>query len=184
MQNPHNPAITDAQQAAPNLLNYRLPPNAIRPGSYASTIYSESALGTGVTGFNQVMMQQAEHFDPFIQKALIDQPRFWYERIPRGAFPNFQGSEHETRIFRGGLTEYAGIGAWQAINPLPTTLNNPCGSGSYTTPKYAWERLQWSGFKRYWGSDPICSESLRFVDQAIQQLAWILEVGSGKTVEV
>ena len=31
MLNPHTPAITDGQQAAPNLLNYRVGPNAAIP---------------------------------------------------------------------------------------------------------------------------------------------------------
>lgn len=165
--------LTGAQISA---LNYRQPANAVIPGSYPSSIYSTETLG--VAGFNQIMMQQAENFDPFIQISLISQPRFWHDRIPRGAFPNFEGAEKETRIFRGGLTEYAGIGAWKAIDPNPTTLNNPCATGPYATMKYAWERLQWSGFSRRWGSDPICSESLRFVNQATQQLAWILQAGA------
>lgn len=165
--------LTGAQISA---LNYRQPANAVIPGSYPSSIYSTETLG--VAGFNQVMMQQAENFDPFIQISLINQPRFWHDRIPRGAFPNFEGAEKETRIFRGGLTEYAGIGAWKAIDPNPTTLNNPCATGPYATMKYAWERLQWSGFSRRWGSDAICSESLRFVNQATQQLAWILQAGA------
>ena len=179
MLNPHTPAITTDQQAAPNMLNYRVPTGVTIPGAYSNSIYTENAtLGSGITGFNQVMMQQAEHFDPFIQRSLIDQPRFWYDRIPRGAYPNFRGAEQETRIFRGGLVKYAGIGDWSAFDPLPSATNNPCGTGAYVTPKYAWERLQWSGFFTRWGSDPICRDMLRFVDQAIQQLAWILEVNA------
>jgi hypothetical protein len=163
-------------------LNMRIPANAVTPGSYPSSVYTNSALG--VAGFNQIMMQQAENFDPFIQISLISQPRFWHDRIPRGAFPNFEGYEKETRIFRGGLTEYAGIGAWKAIDPNPTTLNNPCATGPYATMKYAWERLQWSGFSRRWGSDPICSESLRFVNQVTQQLAWTLQAGAEYGVSI
>lgn len=184
MLNPYTPAITDAQQAAPNMLNYRVPTGVTIPGAYSNSIYTEGALGAGITGFNQVMMQQAEHFDPFIQRSLIDQPRFWYDRIPRGAYPNFSGVEQETRIFRGGLVKYAGTGEWRQIDPMPSATNNPCGTGSYVTPKYAWERLQWTGFKTYWGSDPICSENLRFVDQAIQQLAWILETGADYGISI
>lgn len=167
--------LTGAQISA---LNYRAPANAVYPpnATYPTSVYTNSNLG--VAGFNQIMMQQAENFDPFIQQSLISQPRFWYDRIPRGAYENFQGSEKETRIFRGGLVDYAGIGDWKAINPNPTSLNNPCANGPYATMKYAWERLQWSGFSRRWGSDPICSESLRFVTEAAKQLAWILEAGA------
>lgn len=179
--------ISDAQQAAPNLLNYRVGSNAAIPGSYSNSIYTAGTFGTVgafTQGLNQVMMQQAEHFDKFIQQDLIEHPRFWYDRIPRGAYPNFQGVEQETRIFRGGLVKYAGIDNWTAFDPVPSATNNPCAVGGYTTPKYAWERLQWSGFYTRWGSDPICLESLRFVDQAIQQLAWILEVGADYGISI
>lgn len=172
--------LTGAQISA---LNYRAPANAVTPGAYPTSVYSNSTT-LGVAGFNQIMMQQAEHFEPFIQLSLIDQPRFWHDRIPRGAYANFQGHEKETRIFRGGLVDYAGIGDWKAINPNPTTLNNPCATGPYATKGYAWERLQWSGFSRRWGSDPICSESLRFVDQAVEQLAWILQTGADQGVAI
>ena len=77
--------ITDPQQAAPNMLNYRVGSNAAIPGSYSNSIYTAGTFGTTsafTQGFNQVMMQQAEHFDPFIQRSLIEQPRFWYDRIP------------------------------------------------------------------------------------------------------
>jgi len=145
------------------------------PGSYTN---GAPGIDGDVGGFNQLMSQLAEHFDPFIQRALISQPRFWYNMIPRGAFPNFEGYAKETRIFRGGLEHYAGLQDWNAIDPEPTDSNNPCETGAYTTPDYAWEHLSWDGYKRYWGSDPICSESLRFVDRAMEQLSWILQVGA------
>ena len=145
------------------------------PGSYTT---GAPGIDGDVGGFNQLMFQLAEHFDPFIQRALISQPRFWYSMIPRGAFPNFEGYQKETRIFRGGLEHYAGLQEWNAIDPEPSDTNNPCATGAYTTPAYASERLTWSGYKRYWGSDPICSESLRFVDRAMEQLSWILQVGA------
>jgi len=181
------PPVSGAQTIIPNsanLVNYRVGPAAAIPGSYAGTVYTESAAGAGVTGFNQVMMQMAEHWDPFLQKKLIEQPSFWYNRIPRGSFPNFMGTEHETRIFRGGLVEYAGLGKWAQIDPMPTVSNNPCKLGSYDTPSYTWDRLTWNGFYRYWGSDPICLNSLRYVDQAVTQLAWILEASSDYGISI
>ena len=45
-------------------------------GSPGAGLYS-SSVNQAVAGFNQVMMKQAEHFDPFIQKSLIAHPRFW-----------------------------------------------------------------------------------------------------------
>ena len=141
-------------------------------GTYTTTIPQ------AIAGFNQVMMKKAEVFDPFVQKSLIANPRFWYNMIPRGAFPNFNGYQHETRIFRGGLEHYAGLADWSAIDPNATAQNNPCKTGTYTVPHYAWERLQWSGFQRWWGSDPICLKQLQYIELAAQQLAWILQVGA------
>lgn len=141
-------------------------------GTYTTTIPQ------AIAGFNQVMMKKAERFDPFVQKSLIANPRFWYNMIPRGAFPNFNGYQHETRIFRGGLEHYAGLADWSAIDPNATDSNNPCKTGTYTVPHYAWERLQWSGFQRWWGSDPICLKQLQYLELAAQQLAWILQVGA------
>jgi len=100
-------------------------------GTYTTTVPQ------AIAGFNQVMMKKAEVFDPFVQKSLIANPRFWYNMIPRGAFPNFNGYQHETRIFRGGLEHYAGLADWTAIDPNATDSNNPCKTGTYTVPHYA-----------------------------------------------
>ncbi len=149
------------------------------PGTYTTTIPNDQ-----VAYFNQAMMIQVEHFDPFIQRSLIEQPSFWYNLIPRGAFPNFQGSKKETRIYRGGPVHYAGLGDWVDIDPVPRVAvggdpaYNPCKTGNYTTMGYAYERLEWGGKKRYWGSDPVCLEQLRFVDSATEQLSWILQSGA------
>jgi hypothetical protein len=155
-----------------NGLNLRVGEDAVLGGTYTTSVPQAYA------GFNQVMMRLAEVFDPFIQKSLIAHPKFWYNVIARGAFPNFNGTEHETRIFRGGLQHYAGLSDWSAVNPNPTESNNPCVPGGYTTPTYAWERLQWSGFTRRWGSDPMCLNDLKYVQRAQEQLAWILQVGA------
>lgn len=139
------------------------------PSSYATGV------NQGYAGFNQVMMKFAENFDPFIQRAQIAHPRHWLNVIPRGAFPNFSGYVHETRIFRGGLQHYAGLNMWSDVNPVSSSTNNPCAKGAFTTPGYAWERLQWSGKNTYWGSDPICVKTLQYVQEAQQQLSWILQ---------
>ena len=128
------------------------------------------------TGWNQELMKLAEVFEPFIQKSLLANPRFWYNIIPRGAFPNFNGTERETRIFRGGLQHYAGLQDWDAISSDPDTVT--AVPGGYTTPSYAWEKLNWSGFKRRWGSDPVNLDTMKYVQRAQEQLAWILQVGA------
>jgi hypothetical protein len=155
-----------------NTLNVQVGANAVIPGVYTSTV------NQAVTAFNQVMMKYAEYFDPFIQAALIESPRHWYNVIRRGVFPNFSGTTHETRVFRGGLQKYAGLDEWADINPNPTSGNNPCVRGAYNTVSYAWERFQWSGKVAYWGSDPICVDSIQYTPQGIEQLAWILQVGA------
>lgn len=164
--------ISDLQQASPNLLNVQSFPDAVSPGTYTSGV------NHAITGFNQVMMKHAEVFDPFIQASLITQPRHWLNVIPRGAYPNFQGVTHETRVFRGGLQHYAGLSGWSQIDPVPTSTNNPCAAGAFDTAAYAWERFEWTGYQAYWGSDPICVTSLQYTQQAQEQLAWILQVGA------
>ena len=124
------------------------------------------------------MMELAQHFDPMIQISVLDQPRWWHDRIPRGAYTLFNGVTHETRIYRGGLMKYAGLSQWKDINPVPSTTNNPCAALPYETYKYGWEALSWSGKKAAWGSDPICLDMFKFFTQAMQQLSWILTTGA------
>lgn len=170
--------ITDPQQASPNTLNVQAFPNATIPGAYST------AVNHAIAGFNQVMMKHAEVFDPFIQASLITQPRHWLNVIPRGAFPNFNGITHETRVFRGGLEHYAGLSEWAQINPTPSTTNNPSIGGGFNTVAYAWERFEWTGYQTYWGSDPISVDSLQYTQQAQEQLAWILQVGANYGISI
>jgi len=170
--------ISDAQQAAPNTLNVQAFPNATIPGVYTTPV------NHAIAGFNQVMMKHAEVFDPFIQLSLITQPRHWLNVIPRGAFPNFNGVTHETRVFRGGLQHYAGLSEWSQIDPIPTNTNNPSIGGGFSTVSYAWERFEWTGYQTYWGSDPISVDSMQYTQQAQEQLAWILQVGADYGISI
>lgn len=142
----------------------------------AGTLPATHATSAPQTGWNQEMMKLAEVFDPFIQQSLITQPRFWYNVIPRGSFPNFNGVEQETRIFRGGLQHYAGLQDWDTISADPDDAT--CVPGGYTVPSYTWEKLAWTGYKRRWGSDPVCMDTMKYVQRAQEQLAWILQVGA------
>jgi hypothetical protein len=135
-------------------------------------------------GYNQFMMQLSQHFDPMMQIDAMTHPRWWYNRVPRSSYKLFDGTEHETRIFRGGLYSYAGLSDWQAINPTPSATNDPCSSLPYTTAKYGWESLKWTGMRRAWGSDPICLDMFKYFDQAQQQLAWILSVGAQEGIQI
>ena len=129
-------------------------------------------------GFNQLLLNLPPTFEKLIQQEVLARPRFWHDRIPRGAFKLFNGTTGETNIFRGALYKFAGLDEWQDIDPVPTTTNNPCASGSYDTIKYGWERLMWSGKKAYWGSDPICLDALKFSVRVQEQLAMILSAGA------
>lgn len=129
-------------------------------------------------GFNHLLLNLPPTFEKLIQQEVLARPRFWHDRIPRGAFQLFNGTTGETNIFRGALYKFAGLDEWTDINPVPTAQNNPCASGQYDTIKYGWERLVWSGKKAYWGSDPICLDSLKFSVKVQEQLAMILSAGA------
>lgn len=135
-------------------------------------------------GYNQFLWEMTTHFDPMMQRDDMEHPRWWYNRIPRTAYKLFDGTVHETRIFRGGLYSYAGLSRWKEIDPVPTPTNDPCASLPFTTVKYGWESLKWTGRKTAWGSDPICLDMFKYLDQAMQQLAWILDVGSQEGIQI
>lgn len=135
-------------------------------------------------GFNQLLLDLPQQFEKMIQSSVTAHPRWWHDRIPRGAYQLFNGTVQETRIFRGGLLKYAGLSGWSDIDPVPSATNNPCGTGDYETTKYGWEALQWSGKKAYWGSDPICLDSLKFSVRVQEQLAWIIEAGAEQGIQM
>ncbi len=139
--------------------------------------------GTNYAGLNQYMQRYAEYFDPFIQKDTIANPNWWKDRIARGAFPFFRGLTAETRIFRGGLPHFAGLSDWNVITDNPA--DGVCGADDYRTYSYAWERLTWYGYRRTWGSEPICIRTLMYTPDAQQQLAWILQTGAdfGRSIQ-
>ena len=127
--------------------------------------------------YNQMLMTYAQNFDVFTQRKEIESPHWWFSRIPRGAFQLFNGTVQETRVYRGGLTTYAGLSQWEDIDPYPDGAHDPCAPMKYDTYKYAWEALAWKGKKAGWGSDPICLDTLKFVNKATEQLGWILDTG-------
>ena len=156
--------------------------NGVGRGQYAGPVAVPDNTKIGQNdpsaGFNQAMIEISQHFEPMIQISVLNNPRWWHDRVPRSAFPLFNGTVHETRIFRGSLMKYAGLDEWQDIDPYPTATNNPCAALPYETYKYGWEALSWSGKKAAWGSDPICLDMFKFFTQAMQQLSWILTTGA------
>ena len=142
----------------------------------AGTYQTTAADGSILPKYNHFFMTFAQNFDPFMQKKESEYPHWWLNRIPRGAYQLFDGTVHETRIYRGGLSHYSGLSGWEELAPDPTTAD-ACGPMKYKTYQYAWETLAWSGKKTAWGSDPICIEVLKYTPKAAEQLGWILETG-------
>jgi hypothetical protein len=155
--------------------------------AYAGNTFA-GPLSTGSTGntayYNQIMMRLSEHFEPFLQRKLLEQPKFWYDLIPRSAYPLYSGFVRETRIYRGGMVQYAGLDNWEAINPIPSGTNDPCAPLGFKTFPYGWERLEWTGMRTAWGSDPICLEDFLYTDEAITQLGWILDSGAEQGIAI
>jgi len=164
--------------SALNIIQADASAGTVRPGVYTAPVPQ------AITGWNQWMMTKAEFFDPFIQKMLMASPRHWYNAIARGAKENFSGLTSETRIFRGGLGHYAGLDFFSEINPVPSSTNNPCVRGAYNTGTISWDKMDWKGYQAYWGSDPICVDQWKYTPQAIEQLAWILQHGAQRGVDI
>lgn len=143
-----------------------------------TTAYSgeQYRAGNGVFKYNQMLMTVAQNFDPFMQKKEAMHPHWWLNRIPRTAYKLFDGSVHETRIYRGGLSVYSGLSDWEDMAPDPTQAD-ACAPMAFKTYSYAWETRAWSGKKTAWGSDPVCLDIFKFTPHAIEQLGWILETG-------
>lgn len=179
-----NANFSTFSMAAPIDYNY-----AGRGATYAGpvarvdpTLLSATVPNNG--GFNHLLLNLPPTFERLIQEEVIAHPTWWHDRIPRGAFQLFNGTTLETTIFRGGLYKTAGLDEWTDINPVPSATNNPCGTGEYSTVQYGWERLISSGMRRYWGSDPICLDALKFSPKVQQQLAMILAVGAKEGIQI
>lgn len=128
-------------------------------------------------GFSQVMWAAVQTVDPLIEKKLMMVPRFWHDRIPRGQYQLHNGLVHQRRIFRGTIYKTAGLDEWEAIDPVPSLSNDPCRFPKHGSIDYAWDQLAWSGVRAAWGSDPICANAFRYIQDAAQQLALILDAG-------
>ena len=137
---------------------------------------SSGASANGLFKWNHMMMTVAQNFDPFMQKKEMEFPHWWLSRIPRTAYPLHEGTVHETRIYRGGLSIYGGLGMWIDLAGDPSSVD-ACKPLDYSTYQYAWETMAWSGKRTAWGSDPICIDAMKFIPKAVEQIGWILETG-------
>ena len=127
--------------------------------------------------FSHAMWQTLQHIDPLIEKKICDNPRFWHDRIPRGQFQLHNGAVHQSRTFHAGLQKYAGLDEWTDIDPRPSLTNDPCSFPKHSAYTYDWTQMAWSGMKAAWGSPQICANAFRYLEDAAQQLALILDAG-------
>jgi len=141
-----------------------------------------SAPVQGLAYYNDRMISISEHYADFLQKRVIKNPNLWHDRIPRGAYPMFNGLEQKTNIYRGGLPVQAGIGTWSKIglSRKPSAGDAGFDNCAPKTPQrysYAWETMSYGGYEDAWQSDPVCLDDLVYVDYAKEQLALIVRSG-------
>ena len=144
--------------------------------------------GTGTAqkmlGFQTAIWASLESVDPLIEKKVMMLPRFWHDRIPRGVFELHNGLVKQRRFFRGSIYKTIGLDEWEAIDPVPTLSNDPCRFPKHSSVDYAWDQLAWSGFRRAWGSHPICANAFRYIADAAEQIAVELEAGMEQGVRI
>lgn len=146
--------------------------------------YSADGTEFAPGAFSDIMWASLQHIDSLIQKKVVANPRFWHDRIPRGQFQLHNGVVHQSRIFRAGLEKYAGLDEWEPIDPVPSIDNDPCKFPKHDAYTYAFDQMAWSGMRASWGSRPICSNTFRYIEDAAQQLALVLEVGMERGVQM
>lgn len=142
--------------------------------------YGDYAAGA----FSHAMWQTLQHIDPLIEKKIADNPRFWHDRIPRGQFQLHNGAVHQSRTFHAGLQKYAGLDEWEDIDPRPSLTNDPCRFPKHAAYNYDWTQMAWSGMRAAWGSPQICANAFRYLEDAAQQLALILDAGMETGVQM
>lgn len=132
----------------------------------------------GVVNYNQKFIDTMEHFDVFLQERLRTHPQIWVDRIPKGALSNYEGLTRKTNIFHGGLGEQAGLTNWSKIQVSRVAAGEDQGYDACAyDPKqftYAVEAKDYTGYRCSWQSDPICINDIRFVAEARQQCAMIV----------
>lgn len=129
-----------------------------------------SIISGGVANYNQKFIDTAEHYDEFIMERANANPNIWRDRIPRGAFTLFEGLTKKSNIWRGGLGAQAGLNDWSEIKT--SEVGPPIVDACNYTPNtfdYAWETIQYSGYKSSWQSMPICLNDIKFKVQAKEQ---------------
>lgn len=136
-----------------------------------------------LTPGDQKLLQMAEHFDQFIMAHEMANPSVWRDRLPKGTFELFNGTSQKTNIFRGTLGPQQGLNGWTSVEPSrKPTAGDPAGFDycAYNPQTYTWamDTVTFSGLRSSWRSPVFCVNDLKFVDQARQQLAFIVRAGA------
>lgn len=140
------------------------------------------SLQTGLANYNQNYASVAEHWDDFMLDRQLSQPNFWHDRIPRDAYPLYNGLSQKTNIYRGGLMNQAGLTNWSQIGvSRKPSAGDPgfdnCAIGDTLTYGYAVEPYEYVGYRAQWQSLPICVNDMKFVDYAKDQLKLVIQTG-------
>lgn len=132
-----------------------------------------SIITGGVAYYNQKFIDTVEHYDEFIMERSIANPNIWRDRIPRGTFTLFEGLTKKTNIWRGGLGEQAGLTNWDKIQVSRVAAGADQGidacSADPQTFNYAWETIEYTGYRSSWQSMPICLNDIKFTAEAKEQ---------------
>lgn len=132
--------------------------------------------------YNAKFMELTEHYDEFIMARTMKHPNIWHDRIGRSAYPLYSGRTQKTNIYRGGLPVQGGLSGWQPMSPsvkpaAGVTPFDNCAPGTPRQYTYAWETIEYSGYRDSWQSEPLCVNDLKFVDRAKEQIALVLRTG-------
>lgn len=128
----------------------------------------------GVAFYNQKFIDTVEHYDEFIMERSIANPNVWRDRIPRGTFTLFEGLTKKSNIWRGGLGEQAGLTNWSKVQVSRKAAgadqgHDACNDYNPQTFNYAWETIEYSGYRSSWQSMPICLNDIKFTAEAKEQ---------------
>lgn len=132
----------------------------------------------GLQYYNTAFVSMAEHWDNFLMDYTMSNPNIWHDRILRGAFPLFHGTEQKTNIFRGGIGQQSGLNTWSQLGTSnKTTGFDNCAPKTPQRYSVAVETIQYRGYGDAWQSDPLCINDLKFQDYAKEQVALNVRVG-------
>jgi hypothetical protein len=127
----------------------------------------------GVQYYNQKFIDITQHIDTFIMERARKHPRLWYDQIPRGTMPMYEGLVRQSNLYHGTLGEQSGLSNWRKIQTsrVPSGADAGYDACSYEPKRFsdALETISYSGFECSWQSDPICLKNIRFLEEGRRQ---------------